>query len=341
MNSRIPVTLITGFLGSGKTTLLNKLLPHPKMKDTAVIINEIGDAGLDDIFANSKIAANVESEHVADDNMVMLDSGCLCCSLKNELGDTMRDLYFKRSLQAIPEFQRLIIETTGLADPGPILANLMNEPVIESVYQLDAVIVLVDAAHGSEQIVSQREALKQVAVADALLISKSDCVSPSDLESLQATLTTINATAKQVLALHGEVDPSEIIEVGLFDAEQKHAMPLRWLGEKPKTKGLLKKQNHHHEVQTFTVYLPSPITWKTVKPILLKLCQQHGKGLLRLKGILHCEDTPHPLAVHAVHFTPYPATPLLDWTEDQPQNRIVIIGKDLDEEAIRVLLTQL
>jgi G3E family GTPase len=171
MDKRIPVTLLTGFLGSGKTTLLNKLLHNLAMKDTAVIINELGEAGLDQIFANSQISQTIESEHIAD-NTVLLSSGCLCCSLKNELADTMRDLFFKRSLQAVPEFNRLVIETTGMADPGPILANLMNEPVIESVYRLDAVVVTIDAAYGLQQIAEQKEALKQAAVADVLLITK-------------------------------------------------------------------------------------------------------------------------------------------------------------------------
>ncbi len=188
MDKRIPVTLLTGFLGSGKTTLLNKLLHNPAMKDTAVIINELGEAGLDQIFANSQISQTIESQHIAD-NTVLLSSGCLCCSLKNELADTMRDLFFKRSLQAVPEFNRLVIETTGMADPGPILANLMNEPVIESVYRLDAVVVTIDAAYGLQQIAEQKEALKQAAVADVLLITKRDTATPEQIEALQAKLS--------------------------------------------------------------------------------------------------------------------------------------------------------
>jgi len=340
MDNRIPVTLLTGFLGSGKTTLLNKLLNHPAMKDTAVIINELGDAGLDQIFANSNLAQNIESEHIAD-NTVLLSSGCLCCSLKNELADTMRDLFFKRALQAIPQFKRLVIETTGMADPGPILANLMNEPVIESVYRLDAVIVTVDSVYGLQQLQDNQEALKQAAVADVLLLTKSDIASPEQTKALEDKLTSINVAATQHKIRHGDLDPRFIIDVGLFDVDTKKAEPLRWL-RAPAKRQLMPKQNHHDDgIESFTVTLPSPINWRDLKPVILKLCQTYGEKLLRLKGIIHAADQPAPLAIHAVHFTPYPPTLLEGWREDNPQSRIVVIGKDLNEAEVRKLLTQL
>ncbi len=346
MDHRIPVTLLTGFLGSGKTTLLNKLLSHVGMKDAAVIINELGEEGLDHILAQ-----NVDSSYVAD-NAVLLQNGCLCCTLSNELADTMRDLYFKRSMEAIPQFSRLLIETTGMADPGPIMANLMSEPVIESVYRLDAVVVTIDAMYGEQQLTEHEEARKQAAVADVLLMTKTDIATPEQTDNLKEKLISINPGATQHKVLHGEITPDLIIDVGLFDPTGKRAEPERWLraplkpashlrGKLPTSTAAQQSASHQDEIISFTVTLPTGIAWKTFKPVLLKLCQTHGEQLLRLKGILHVTDQPHPLAIHAVHFTPYPATLLAGWTEEVPISRIVCIGKGLDQEAIRKLLTRI
>ena len=337
MDKRIPVTLLTGFLGSGKTTLLNHLLSHPQMKDSAVIINELGTTGLDHI-----LATQVDSEQIAD-NTVLLSSGCVCCTLKNELADTMRDLFFKRALQAIPQFNRIVIETTGMADPGPILANLMNEPVIESVFRLDAVIVTIDCEYGFDQLKKHTEARKQAAVADVLLLTKIDLATPEQVTNLKEKLITINAGATQHKILHGQIEPDFIIDVGLFDPSGKHAEPQRWLRAPVKltnSKPTFMLKNQHDEIASFTVTLPSPINWRDLKPVILKLCQTHGEGLLRLKGIIHAADLDDPIAIHAVRFTPYPPTELEGWIEDEPTNRIVIIGKGLDEAAIRKMLTQ-
>jgi G3E family GTPase len=337
MDQRIPVTLLTGFLGSGKTTLLNKLLAHPGMKNTAVIINELGETGLDHILAQ-----NVESSYVAD-NTVLLQSGCVCCTMSNELADTMRDLFFKRAMQAIPQFNRLIIETTGMADPGPILGNLLNEPVIESVYRLDAVVVTVDAVYGAQQIEAHAEARKQAAVADVLLITKTDLATEAQIAELKEKLIELNPGATQHKVLHGEIEPDFLIDVGLFDPSGQRAEPERWLrapARQSARKGTLPQKPHADDIHSFTVTLPSPIQWRDFRPVLLKFCQSFGEQLLRLKGILHVTDQEHPIAIHAVHFTPYPSTLLQDWQEDEPVSRIVVIGKGLDEAAARAALTQ-
>ncbi|MBC7785906.1 MAG: GTP-binding protein [Methylophilaceae bacterium] len=337
MDKRIPVTLLTGFLGSGKTTLLNKLLAQEGMKNTAIIINELGEIGLDHILAQ-----NIESSYIAD-NMVLLQSGCICCTLSNEMADTMRDLFFKRALQAIPEFNRLIIETTGLADPGPILANLMNEPVIESTYRLDAVVVTVDSLYGLKQLAEHAEARKQVAVADVLLLTKSDLANLEAFNALKEKLISLNGSATQHSIVFGEIDPLMLIDVGLFDSTGKRAEPERWLRAPLKSKlgkGLLPLKPHQDEINSFTVTMPKPLNWSDLKPRILWLCQTYGEKLLRLKGIIHAEDQSAPLAIHAVHFTPYPPTLLEGWDEEEPISRIVLIGKGLDELEIRKALMQ-
>ena len=341
MDNRIPITLLTGFLGSGKTTLLSKLLNHAGMKDTAVVINELGEAGLDHILART-----VEGDNVSD-NTVLLESGCLCCTLRDELADTLRDLFFKRALQAIPEFQRLVIETTGMADPGAILSNLLIQPVVSSTYRLDAVVVTVDCVYGLKQLEEHAEARQQAAIADVLLLTKADLASHEQILALTDRLTALNPGATLYQVTHGEIEPHSIINVGLFDAEDKKAQPQRWLREVSNTrspgmvKGKLPGASHSGEIASFTVTLPIPVSWQKVKQVLQWLCAMHGDKLLRLKGIVHAEDQPAPIAVHAVQSTLYPPTLLEDWDEEDPVSRLVLIGKHLDEMEIRKALMQI
>ena len=339
MDKRIPVTLLTGFLGSGKTTLLSKLLNHAGMRDTAVVINELGEAGLDHILAR-----NVESRHIAD-NTVLLESGCLCCTLTNEMADTLRDLFFKRALNAIPQFERLVIETTGMANPGPIMGSLMNEPVINSTYRLDAVVVTVDSVYGLEQIDRHEEARKQAAVADVLLLTKTDLATGAQLQALSERLSMLNPGATMHRIRHGEIDPQAIVNVALFDPQTKQAQPQRWLREvKRPAVGLrsgLFQQAHDNEISSFTVTLPKPLTWEQLEPVLTWLCTTFAEKLLRMKGIIHAENLPAPLAIHAVQQTLYPPTLLNGWDEEEPISRIVLIGKGLDEAAIRKALMQI
>jgi len=338
LDQRIPVTLLTGFLGSGKTTLLNRLLRHSAMQDTAVVINEIGEAGLDHILART-----VEDTYIAD-NTVLLASGCLCCSLRSELADTLRDLFFKRMVGAIPEFKRLVIETTGLADPGPILANLLNEAVIAEQYRLDAVVVTVDATYGEEHMQQHAEARKQAAVADVLLITKSDLAGQRQIAALTAELQQLNPGATQYQVTMGEIDPACIVDIGLFDRDGKQAMPQRWLRAPERSRarrGMLPQKVHDDEIGSFTVTLPKPLTWTQLEPALQWICATFGEQLLRMKGIVHAEDSPAPLAIHAVHHTLYPPTLLAGWDEDEPITRVVLIGKGLDEMRARDALMQI
>jgi G3E family GTPase len=298
----IPVTIITGFLGAGKTTLLNHLLRQADMAHCALIINELGHVGLDDILAKS-LVQQVESPHIAE-NMRLLASGCLCCSLNNELADTMRDLFFKRALGGIPAFERLVIETTGMADPVPIMAHLLNEPVINSVYQLAQMVVVVDSQYVQKQVQQYREAWKQIASADVLLLSKLDLID--------------DAAKQQVKQLLEEI-------------------ALDRINKRPQQPGKTTRRfstAHGEQVRSFIIQLPEPVNYTRLEQKLHWLCQQHGENLLRLKGIIQAEDLTGPIALHAVHHTLYPATPI-DQAPAGQCNQLVMIGIDLDEQEIR------
>jgi G3E family GTPase len=231
-----------------------------------------------------------------------------------------------------------------LADPGPILANLLNEPVIGSCYRLDAVIVTVDAIYGLDQIKSHSEARTQAAVADVLLISKVDLASREQIDALTTVLQEINPGATQHLIAMGQIAPQFIINVGLFDTSSQKAQPQRWLRAPDRSRarrGMLPQKVHDDEIGSFTVTLPKPLTWTQLEPALNWLCATFGDRLLRMKGIVHAEDFSIPLAVHAVQHTLYPPTPLNGWDEDEPITRVVLIGKGLDEMRVRDALMQI
>lgn len=340
---RIPVSVLTGFLGSGKTTLLRALLNHPDMGETAVVINEFGEIGLDHMLV----------EHSSEDTVVM-DSGCLCCTIRGDLIETLRDLIKRRWLKEIPAFKRLIIETTGLADPAPILHTIMSDPVISSRYRLDGVVVTVDAVNGALQLDENPESVKQAAVADRLLLTKTDMIQGPNPDRLPERLKKINPSAKIFNSIHGEIDPHQLFDAGLYDPETKTADVRRWLAEEAfadtqgghdHSHGHTHGHSHGHDVnrhddriQSFCLVYDAPILWDSFVEWIEALISVHGANLLRIKGVLNVVEVETPVAVHGVQHVFHPPAVLDDWPDEDRRSKVVMIVRDLSQEPVEKMM---
>lgn len=327
---RLPVSVLTGFLGSGKTTVLNHLLRDPAMGETAVVINEFGEVGIDNRLVET-----------ATEDMVVMDSGCLCCTIRGDLIETLRTLIRKRWKGEIPAFERLIIETTGLADPAPILHTLMTDPVISARYRLDGVAATVDAVSGADTLDRQPEAVKQAAVADRILLTKTDMV--VDPSALEARLKAINPAAPILRTAHGAVDPAALFDAGLYDPESKSPDVARWLAEEAyKTEHDHSHHGHHHDpnrhdarIRSFVVEWDQPIRWDAFVDWMEALIAGHGANLLRIKGILDVAEVEGPVAVHGVQHVFHPPAMLERWPEgEEKRSRLVFITRDINKAPV-------
>jgi G3E family GTPase len=334
----IPLTVLTGFLGAGKTSLLNRLIHDPALAESAVIINEFGEIGLDHLLVKP-----------VRDGVVLLQSGCLCCTLRGDLVEALvsllRDLDNGRVV-----FRRMILETTGLADPAPVLQTAMAHPYLVQRFRLDGVITVVDAVNAGATLDQHMESVKQVAVADRIVLSKTDLVGEDQeaVRRLRTRLGTLNPAAPILDAAAGEATPRSLIGCGLFDPERKIPDVKRWLAEEAYgSQGQHGSHEHHHDhdrnrhddrIRAFTLTSDVPIPAASFEMFIDLLRSLHGPKLLRLKGIVKIAEEPElPLVIHGVQHILHPAVRLERWPDDDQRTRIVLITRDLSAGEVNPL----
>jgi G3E family GTPase len=322
---RLPVSVITGFLGSGKTTVLRHLLRQPGMGDSAVVINEFGEVGLDHLLVER-----------IDGETVVLPSGCVCCALRSDLESTLRSMLGRARRGEIPAFARVLVETTGLADPAPVCQMLLNNPLLSHFFRLDAVLATADAVHGEAQLAARPEAVKQAALADRLLVTKADLADGAGLDALERRLAAINPAAPRLRVRHGEVDPALLFGADGFDPARKTPDVRRWLAAEAHERGHAHDRHDaaHPGVRSFCLTFEAPLRWPAVQDWLAGLRALHGERLLRVKGLLALEGEQAPVVVQGVHHVFHPPVALAAWPDDDRRSRLVFITDGLDRAAV-------
>ncbi|KSV70869.1 ATP-binding protein [Sinorhizobium sp. GW3] len=352
--SAVPVSILTGFLGAGKTTLLNRLLKDPDLSDTAVIINEFGDVSIDHLLVEA-----------SSDGVIELSDGCLCCTVRGELVDTLADLMDRMQTGKIKPLKRVVIETTGLADPAPVLQSVIGNPVIAQNFRLDGVVTVVDAVNGLQTIANHEEALKQIAVADRIVISKTGLAETSERDALTARIRALNPRAPLIDGDSAEAGRAELFDCGLYDPSSKIADVGRWLQDEAH------HDHHHHDhdhghdhhdhdhhhdhghdhhhhhdvtrhggdIRSFSIVHDRPIEPMALDMFIDLLRSAHGEKLLRMKAIVAVADRPdRPLVLHGVQNVFHTPERLAAWPDpNDRRTRMVLITKGLEEAFVRDL----
>jgi G3E family GTPase len=297
--AKTPVTLVTGFLGSGKTTLISELLGHPDMGETAVIVNELGEVAIDHHLLRR-----------VDERTVLLRSGCVCCTLRGDLADELRDLLGRRERGEVPPFRRVVVETTGLADPAPIVYTLLSEPVVRHHYSLETIVATIDAVNG----LRHEESLKQAAIADTLVVTKGDV---AETRPVVERIERLNPTAEVIEASFGDVGPGR-----LFGRPARDPRDITPSGA-----------GHDDNIRAVCLFLDEELDWVAFGVWLTMLLQARGQDVLRVKGLLNVGGD-GPLLLNGVQHAVHPPEHLNAWPDEDHRSRIVFIGSGLDGETL-------
>ena len=312
--ARLPVTVVTGFLGAGKTTLIRELLTKPEGANTAVIVNEFGEVGIDDALLRS-----------SSDATVLLGNGCLCCAIRTDLQETLRTLFAERGRGGVPSFERVIIETSGLADPGPVLQTIASDRALGDVYHLQGLVAVVDAPGGAGNLDHAPEARHQIALADRIVVTKTDLADAARAAELTERLRALSA-APLAMATNGEIDPAFVLDETLdlaaraatHDHDHAHA--------------------HSHGIDSFALFFDKPLPWPVFEQAMAVLTGLRGADLLRVKGLVAVEGCRGPVVVHVVQHVAHRPVELLDWPDDDRRSRLVFITRNLAKAQVEALL---
>jgi len=306
--ARIPVSIVTGFLGAGKTTLIRALLESPAGANTAIVVNEYGEIGIDNALLRA-----------SSDATVLLGNGCVCCLARSDLQETLRTLFADRARGAVPSFQRVVIETSGLADPGPLLQTFASDRALGQEFHLQALVTVIDAPNGARNLASAPEAREQVALADRIVLTKTDLADPAELIAQIAALTA----APVISAVSGAIDPAYLLDerldlpVRIPEHDHAHA--------------------HSHGIESFAVIFDKPLAWPAFEQAMAVLTALRGSDLLRVKGIVAVEGARGPVVVHAVQHTAHRPVELQAWPDDDRRSRLVFITRGIGRAEVEAL----